>query len=69
VPLTAARRTALAVRLDLAIFAVGAAVAVPSVVVWVTRGGTTDLAGIVAIALIVVMSRFPLSSPTTPATS
>ncbi len=59
-PLTAARRTALAVRLDLAILAVGVGVAVPSVVVWLAGGGTTNAAGVVAMALIVVMSRFPL---------
>jgi len=60
VSLSAERRTALAVRLDLAIFAVGAAVGVPCITIWLVSGGVPSPAGIVAMVLIVVMSRFPL---------
>ena len=59
-PRSAARRTALAVRLDLAILAVGLAVAVPSLTSWLRADGVPSLAGLISMVLIVVMSRFPL---------
>ncbi|HEY5183717.1 MAG TPA: EAL domain-containing protein [Actinomycetes bacterium] len=55
-----ARRTTLAVCLDVVIFAVGVAVAVPCVARWLTGQQMPGYAGIVAITLIVVFSRFPL---------
>jgi diguanylate cyclase (GGDEF)-like protein len=45
---------------DLAVFAVGVGVAIPAVAAWLDGGGGLDPLGVVWIALVVVMSRFPL---------
>ncbi len=55
-------RVQVAAALDVLILLAGLAVAIPAVVAWILRGDNHDLAltGTVAIALVVVMARFPL---------
>jgi GAF domain-containing protein len=53
-------RTTLAAGLDVLLFVVGVAVAFPYALTWVLGGATHVVTGAFAMALIVVMSRFPL---------
>ncbi|HSN06389.1 MAG TPA: EAL domain-containing protein [Candidatus Angelobacter sp.] len=60
-PGTSARRTAIAHALDGLMLALGAAVAVPALVTWRLTGGRLGLTGAVAVVLVLVMARFPLT--------
>ena len=53
-------RAAVSMGFDLGVFALGLAVALPSLAAWQMGGGGLDLLDLVWIALVVVMSRFPL---------
>ena len=58
--LSVARRAQAAVGFDLLVFAVGMAIAVPEVVRWVANPVSLGVTGVIAVCLVVVMSRFPL---------
>jgi diguanylate cyclase (GGDEF)-like protein len=53
-------RAVLSLGFDLAVFLIGVGVALPAVATWLALGGQLDALGLVWIALVVVMSRFPL---------
>jgi diguanylate cyclase (GGDEF)-like protein len=53
-------RESLAVALDVLIFVLGMALAVPAVVRWVVQGGPLTVTGVASIGLIFLMARFPL---------
>ncbi|WP_386766156.1 putative bifunctional diguanylate cyclase/phosphodiesterase [Longivirga aurantiaca] len=54
-------RTAVAAALDVAIFVVGVLVAVSSVLIWAGEGIDLAPTGVIAVLLVFVMSRFPLT--------
>ncbi len=58
--LSGVRRGTVAASLDVIVFAVGVAIALPAVAKWLLEGSWPGLAGVTAVALVVVMSRFPL---------
>ena len=53
-------RAAVSLGFDMAVFVLGVGVALPAVGMWLREGGQLDALALVWIALVVVMSRFPL---------
>jgi diguanylate cyclase (GGDEF)-like protein len=60
VSLSVLSRARVAVALDVTVFLVGAGIALPTVAKWLLEASYPGVAGITAVLLVVVMSRFPL---------
>ena len=58
--LSVERRTQTAMVFDFAVFAVGLAIAVPVLMAWIAYSDGPSVAGVTAVCLVVVMTRFPL---------